>query len=287
MLRGNVQIDGVTLGYRAAGRVEKPALILLHGWPHSSALYHQVIDELGRDAYVIAFDLPDVGESRGAPASSEKHVLADLVLSGAEELGATSIVVAGLDVGGMIAYAAARWQASRLAGAVVMHTVVPGLEPWSRLISDPRVWHFAFHNIGELPEVLVTGHERRYFDFFFDILAKDGSALSDELRSEMTSAYARQESLHAGFQWYRAMTADAERNAVAQRIDLPLLYLRGDADGRKIDDYVDGLRAAGAVDVTAQTIAGSGEYLPVEAPARLIEALRTFHGKVTGAARQL
>ena len=69
--------------------------------------------------------------------------------------------------------------------------------------------------------------------------------------------------------------------SVVERIDLPLLYLRGDADGRKIDEYVDGLRAAGTTNLISETIEGSGEYLPVEAPARFIEALRTFRNRVT------
>lgn len=205
-----------------------------------------------------------------------------MILSGAEKLGATSIVIAGLDIGGMIAFAAARTYASRLAGVVVMNTVIPGLDPWWRIITDRRIWHFAFHDVPGLPEVLVSEHRRRYFDYFFDFLAGDKSALSEELRNEMTSAYARPESLHAGFEWYRAMAADADLNATAVRMDLPLLYLRGDADGRKIDDYMDGLRAAGAVNLTGEIIEGSGEYLPVEAPMRFIEALRTFHRRVTG-----
>jgi pimeloyl-ACP methyl ester carboxylesterase len=278
-----VRVGAVTLAYRTAGSEQRPALILLHGWPHSSALYRPVMDELAQDSYVIAFDLPDIGESRGAPSSSEKHVLADVILSGAEKLGATSIVVAGLDVGGMIAFAAARTQASRLIGAVVMNTVIPGIEPWSRIVTDPRIWHFAFHNLVDLPEALVSGRERRYFDFFFDFLAGDKSALSDDLRDEMTRAYARPEALRAGFEWYRAMASDAKLNAAAGRIDLPLLYLRGDADGRKIDDYIDGLRAAGAANLTGKTIEGSGEYLPVEAPARFVEALRAFYSSIRNA----
>jgi pimeloyl-ACP methyl ester carboxylesterase len=181
----------------------------------------------------------------------------------------------------MVAFAAARWHAHRLAGAAVMNTVIPGLEPWSRIIADPRIWHFAFHNVPQLPEAIVAGRERRYFDFFFDILAGDKAALGEELRNELTQAYVRPEALHAGFEWYRAMAADAKRNAAGGQIDLPLLYLRGDADGRRIEDYLDGLRAAGARNLTGQTIEGSGEYLPVEAPERLVAALRTFRAGKT------
>jgi hypothetical protein len=38
------------------------------------------------------------------------------------------------------------------------------------IISDPRIWHFSFHGVPSLPELLIRGHERAYFDFFFDFL---------------------------------------------------------------------------------------------------------------------
>jgi pimeloyl-ACP methyl ester carboxylesterase len=282
VLRRMVEVGGLSLACTIAGQATQPALVLLHGWPHSSALYGGVIDSLARDTYAIAIDLPDVGASRGAPPSSEKHVLADLILSAAEQLGARSMIVGGLDVGGMIAFAAARAHARRIEGAVVMNTVIPGIDPWPKIIADPRIWHFAFHNVTGLPESLVVGRQRQYFDFFFDFLAKNKAVLTDQLRDEMTAAYARPESLHAGFEWYRAMAEDAKRNAVVERIDLSLLYLRGDADGRRIDDYADGLCASGTINLISETIEGSGEYLPVEAPARFIEAMQMFRSRVQG-----
>ncbi len=202
-----VKVRDLSLAYRTAGDSAKPALILLHGWPHSSAIYQNVLEELAGDSYVLAFDLPGVGGSHGA----------------------------------------------RIAGAVVGHTVIPGLEPWSKIIADPRIWHFAFHNTPRLPETLVTGRERPYFDFFFDFLAKDRHSLSEQLRNELTSAYQRPEALQAGFDWYRAFDKDAARNREPKRIDVPLLYLRGDADGRRIEDYVEGLRAAGVANLRSES----------------------------------
>jgi len=272
----NVCVGELTLACRTAGKSEQPALVLLHGWPHSSALFTGVMDVLAADHYVLAFDLPDVGESHGAPVCSDKRTLADLVLSAAEALGATSIVMAGLDVGGMIAFAAARDHAQRIRSAVVCNTVIPGIEPWSKVIADPSIWHFAFHNVPQLPEILVAGHQRRYFDFFFDFLAGDKRALTEELRDEFTRAYVRPESLSAGFEWYRAFAADARHNASFKKIEVPMLYLRGDADGRSIDDYVAGLRAAGVVNLRSATVTGSGEYLPVEAAAEFTRVLRDF-----------
>ena len=131
-----------------------------------------------------------------------------------------------------------------------MNTVIPGVAPWSRLVAEPRIWHFAFHAIPQLPELLVSGRERAYFDYFYDLLAGDKHALTNEIRSDWTRAYQRPEALKAGFDWYRALESAAQRNARPVRIDTPILYLRGDAGGRDIDAYADGLRDVGAAGIS-------------------------------------
>jgi pimeloyl-ACP methyl ester carboxylesterase len=276
MRQHTIKHDGLTFGVLSAGDPVKPCLLLLHGWPHSKVAYDGVIDELAADHFVLAFDLPAIGDSRGAPRSSEKKELADLVIGAAERAGATSIVVAGFDVGGMVAHAAARDHAQRIVGAVVMNTVLPGIDPWDALLADPRVWHFAFHNAPALPELLVAGHQRAYFDFFTNMLVGNKAAVSERHRATFAQAYERPEALSAGFEWYRAMAADAERNSQRKDIDIPLLYLRGDADGVAPDAYVRGLKSAGAKHVAAGVLEGSGEIAPLEAPRAFTQALRAF-----------
>jgi pimeloyl-ACP methyl ester carboxylesterase len=56
-------IDGVPLAVRLAGDREKPALLLLHGLPNSSAYFRNVIGPLSRECFVIAPDLPGFGSS--------------------------------------------------------------------------------------------------------------------------------------------------------------------------------------------------------------------------------
>jgi pimeloyl-ACP methyl ester carboxylesterase len=272
----HIDVDGLSLACRTAGKATDPCLVLLHGWPQTGLAWESVLPELCRDSYVLAFDLPGVGDSRGAPASAEKTVLCDTVLRAAEAAGGKSIVVAGYDVGGMIAFACARDHAARIAGAVVMNTVIPGLDPWQKILADPRIWHFAFHLIPDLPETLVAGHERAYFDFFYDVMASDPKHLPDARRDAYARGYATREALKAGFDWYRAMPKDAEHNSKRKEIRTPLLYLRGDADGRSPDDYVPGIRNAGAIDLRSAVLPNSGEYAPEEAPRALIEALRGF-----------
>jgi pimeloyl-ACP methyl ester carboxylesterase len=272
----SVSVDGLQLGGQGSGDSAKPALVLLHGWPQSSLAWTGVLDVLAEDSFVLAFDLPDVGLSAGAPASADKTELARLILKGATSLGARDIIIAGYDVGGMVAFAAARDHTEQIAGAVVMNTVVPGIDPWSAILADPRIWHFAFHALPDLPELLVAGRQRKYFDYFYDLMAKDPAALSDAARDAYAAAYERPASLKAGFDWYRAMAQDAERNGSSIPIDTPLLYLRGDADGREPTAYVVGLRAAGARNITWGSLPNSGEYVAEEAPEAFIEAVRGF-----------
>jgi len=259
-----------------AGTPDMPALLLLHGWPHSRALYVGVVEELGATFLVLAMDLPALGGSRGTAPSAGKTDLADVILTAAETIGAQDITIAGLDVGGMIAFAAARDHGERVSRAIVMNTVIPGLPPWDALLADPGIWHFAFHAIDDLPEMLVRGRERSYFDYFHDALASDPAKIPASLRDQFAEAYTRPEALSAGFDWYRAMSRDAEHNARPKTISTPLFYVRGDADGRAIDIYREGLKKAGAVNLDTRVVAGAGELLPVEMPAEFIDIVRGF-----------
>jgi pimeloyl-ACP methyl ester carboxylesterase len=277
-----VEHDGLSLVALAAGDPRRPALVLLHGWPQSKEVYERVIDPLASEHFVLAFDLPAVGDSRGLPRSAEKTELADIVIAAAERAGAKSIVVAGFDVGGMIAHAAARDHGARILGALVMNTVLPGVEPWSKILADPRIWHFAFHAIPELPELLVAGHQRAYFDFFFEVLVGRKDAVSERCRATFARAYERPEALEAGFDWYRALQADAERNAQRKEFRTPILYVRGDADGRSPEDYVPGLKDAGAQNVQGKVLHGSGELAPLEVPDAFVQTLVAFAAECRG-----
>jgi pimeloyl-ACP methyl ester carboxylesterase len=272
----NIQVDGLNIALSRAGDVTRPALFLVHGWPQARALYDGVIDALAADFHVLAPDLPNIGDSRGAPSSAEKLTLADIVLTAAEKAGARRIIIAGLDVGGMIAFAGARDYGERITGAIVMNTVIPGVTPWEKLLTDPRVWHFAFHNTPELPENMVTGRERIYFDFFHDFLSGDPKRISRELRDQFAAAYARPEALRAGFDWYRAMEIDAKRNARPKHIETPMLYVRGDADKRDIEPYLEGLISVGAEHLQSRIIEDCGELIPIERPSRFLEIVRDF-----------
>ena len=51
-----VVIDGVSVFYREAGKPGAPVVLMLHGWPSSSAMFRELIDELAGKYHVFAPD---------------------------------------------------------------------------------------------------------------------------------------------------------------------------------------------------------------------------------------
>jgi pimeloyl-ACP methyl ester carboxylesterase len=58
-----IDVNGSEIFYREAGDPAAPTLLLLHGFPSSSAQYEQLMRELAGDLHVIAPDYPGFGRS--------------------------------------------------------------------------------------------------------------------------------------------------------------------------------------------------------------------------------
>jgi len=58
-----INIDGLNVFYREAGRADAPALLLLHGFPTSSQLFRNLIPTLADRLHLVAPDLPGFGQS--------------------------------------------------------------------------------------------------------------------------------------------------------------------------------------------------------------------------------
>jgi pimeloyl-ACP methyl ester carboxylesterase len=56
-------VDGIKIFYREAGDPQKPAILLLHGFPTSSHMFRNLIPPLADDFHVLAPDLPGFGFS--------------------------------------------------------------------------------------------------------------------------------------------------------------------------------------------------------------------------------
>lgn len=58
-----IDVDGLTIFYRAAGDPGRPAVLLLHGFPTASHMFRDLIPELAGEYHVVAPDFPGFGMS--------------------------------------------------------------------------------------------------------------------------------------------------------------------------------------------------------------------------------
>lgn len=65
-----VKVGGLEIFYREAGDKNKPTLLLLHGFPSSSHMYRDLMNDLSNDYHLVAPDYPGFGES-SAPTTEE------------------------------------------------------------------------------------------------------------------------------------------------------------------------------------------------------------------------
>ena len=274
MRHSQIEVNGSSLHVVETGDPQAPPVVLLHGWPQSWSAWRGVMAEAAGEARVIAVDLPGVGGSTGDPTDGSKTELAAVIHGLIERLGLVRPVLAGHDCGGMIAWAYAKAY-DDLERVAILDTVIPGIDPWNAVIANPYVWHFAFHSIPELPETVVAGNQRAYFDFFFDVLSPDPTLISDQARQEAVEAYATRAALTAGFSWYRHLSADAEVNAAdGKGVSTPLRYIRGSKEGGDIEAYATAFRAAGFADVTTRLVDGCGHFTLTEDPAATWRAIK-------------
>ena len=65
-----IKVDGIEIFYREAGSIDKPALVLFHGFPSSSHMFRDLIPLLEDEFHIIAPDYPGFGQT-DAPNRAE------------------------------------------------------------------------------------------------------------------------------------------------------------------------------------------------------------------------
>jgi pimeloyl-ACP methyl ester carboxylesterase len=271
-----MSIEGCSLHLAECGPSDGPAILFIHGWPHSWRSWKEVMTLAGAELRALAIDLPGIGESTQSVGSGRKSELAAVVHALIAALGLGEVTLVGHDIGGMVAYAYLR-RYDDVARVASMDNVIPGVDPWNELSS--QIWHFAFHNIPSLPEQLIQGHQAEYFDYFYDELSVDPASIGPQARAAYADAYSTGGALTAGFDLYRAFAQDARENielAEAAPVETPMLYVRGEHEDGDIATYAKGLREAGVTNLTTALVPGAGHFPPEEKPAELWRIIRDF-----------
>lgn len=72
------KINGVEIFYRESGDKKKPTLLLLHGYPTSSHMFRNLINDLSDKYHLIAPDYPGYGRSEQPPIAEFKYTFENM-----------------------------------------------------------------------------------------------------------------------------------------------------------------------------------------------------------------
>lgn len=269
----SIEAGGIRWHYVSGGTGD--VVVLLHGWPQTWFEWRDVMPQLATRYRVIVPDLPGLGDS-GEAASYDKKSLARQLRALLGELKVSSFHLVGHDMGGIVAYAYARQFPGDIRTLAIVDTPIPGLTGWDGLRSQWPRWHFAFHNVPDLPEALVSGRERLYLSWFFQTIAYKKEVFTEARVNHYVKAYSEPSVLHAGFEYYRAFEKDAEdnRDHATVKLSMPVLAIGG-ANSRLNKYVIDQLRA-GTTRLTGDLAPESGHWIPEEQPTWLATRLSQF-----------
>jgi pimeloyl-ACP methyl ester carboxylesterase len=274
---------GLRLHFVAAGDGDFTA-VLLHGFPQTWQEWRHVIQPVSEAGFrIIAPDYRGAGNSSRPLGGYDKLTMAnDIRYVGRDHLGLSGqLVLIGHDIGLMVAYAYAQAYREEISHLVVVDAPVPGTAVFDRLRTDPRVWHFAFHGVRDIPEMLVAGRERPYLQAFFGGRLYNASAFDTTELEIYVTAYVAPGAMRAGFELYRAFDRDIQDNraVLAERGKLTVPVLAVGGAYSTSGPFMAEMMREVAEDVTELRVANSAHWIPEENPADFLEGVLTFLGR--------
>lgn len=278
--QSRMDCDGIEIAFEIRG--SGPAVLLLHGYPETKAMWRDVAAELVADHTVIAADLRGYGDSakpRGDALYAKREMARDQVAL-MSRLGFARFAVVGHDRGGRVGHRMALDHPQAVSSLAVLD-IVPTLHMFENVDREMATsyfhWFFLARRDG-LPEALIGADRDAWLRSRFTGRRLDGDRLPDAYGEYLRCFDI--DTVHASGADYRAAATidlehDAEDRAASRSVDCPLLALWGASSyvGRNFDVLATWARYAPAV--TGEPIEAD-HYLAEEAPEATASALRRF-----------
>ena len=194
-----------------------------------------------------------------------------------------STVKVGHDIGGMIAHAYATCYPEGTASVCWGEAPLPGSAAFYDRRASMGAWHYTFHNVPDLPELLVAGKEKIYLKHFYDRLSQNPSAISQDDLEVFAQAYAQPGALRCGFNTYRAFEEDAAMNnnwtKERGQCKVPCLALWG---AKSYQTEATALDMVGGYyeHVSYEGIKGAGHWIAEEKPKAFVSAVLKWVEKI-------
>lgn len=264
---------------------DKPALLLLHGYPQTHVMWHKVAPLLTDRFTLVLADLRGYGDSSKPPSDAQhmpysKRAMAGDMVAVMRALGHERFFLAGHDRGGRVAHRLAADHPDRVRKIAVLD-IAPTREMYRNTTEAfaRAYWHWFFLiQPADFPERMILADTDAYWlrkskTGSQTIRVFDPAALAEYLRCFRDPAC-----VHASCEDYRAAaTIDIVHDDEdgGRKLPMPLLALWGanGAVGKCFDPLA--LWRERASDVRGHALTG-GHYLAEEAPQEVAKAFADF-----------
>ncbi|WP_370949643.1 alpha/beta fold hydrolase [Amycolatopsis sp. cg5] len=267
-----IATNGIHANVAVAGA--GPAVVLLHGFPHTWQVWTEIIGPLSEHHRVIAPDLRGFGASTRAPHGYDAGTLAadvDGILDALAERGAA---VVAIDAGVQVAALLALRRPDRIRRLVLMEAMLGSLPGAEDFLAAGPPWWFGFHAVPGLAEMVLTGHEAQYIDWFLTTGTR-GRGVPPDIHAAFVNAYTGTDALRCAFAYYRALPTTARQinAAVATgRLTMPTLAIGAHPVGAALERQLRPI----ADDLTAHVIPDCGHIIPLDRPEELLHLMTPF-----------
>jgi len=263
-----------------------PPVLLLHGFPQTHAMWHEVAPELARDHTVVAPDLRGYGDSSRPPEGDDhggysfRSMAADQVAV-MRSLGHERFAVVGHDRGARVAHRMTLDHPEVVTRLAVLD-IVPTLHVYEHVdkaLATAYYHWFFFIQPAPLPERLIDGDPIGYLHALLGGWGSGLSVFAPEALAEYERCFADADARHAMLEDYRAgasIDLEHDRADVDRKVEVPTLVVWGENGvvGRRPENPLDVWRER-ASDVRG-TAVDAGHFLVEERPTETLDLLAGF-----------
>lgn len=255
-------VNGVRLSYRDLGQKHARALLMIHGFPLDHRIWQAQLAGLSDDVRVIAPDLRGHGLSGVSPGPISMDQHADDLAALLDHLDVKRAIVAGLSMGGYIAFALWRRHADRVSALALVDTRA---EPDSPQAQDARDAAAA--------RIRQIGAAAYADEMLPRLLAP--SSLADARISRRASEIMASQPVEGSISALGALRDRPDSRLTLPTITVPTLVLVGENDA--VTPPADAeLMAAAIRGARFEVISRAGHLCPLENPRRVNHLLREF-----------